>query len=254
MCTHSCVQDPELLNPLPLTPVYLLVTFGMCCCTMAQVHLGLTPSGIWCEAWSAAVKHSWGSADAPAVCKTLWAAAKHQLPMGRAWLTEALHASHHGCLQPALAAQQLSCEELLRLMWAVGRLCRGLLSQGLSDLMGLYCCRMAGKMTSAQLVRGAWGLARLVPLPREGLLSYFHDLAASRLAYMPPAQQAEVGAKLQLLKEAAVRAQQFGGSNSSSIAGRSVDVDDEEPGNDESGSEGRNVAASSSFVRVDRCS
>lgn len=174
------------------------------------MRLGLKPSCAWTEAWASALKASWGSADAPAVCKTLWAAAKCQLPLGRKWLGQALQQVHKPLLLPALASGALTNEELLRLMWAVGRLCKGNLSQELSNLLGLYCCRAAGKMTGAQLARGAWGLARLVPLPREGLLSYFHDLAASKLKYLPQAERVELEGKLLLLKDAAAKAELFG--------------------------------------------
>jgi hypothetical protein len=117
---------------------------------------------------------------------------------------------HKPLLLPALATGGLTNEELLRLMWAVGRLSKGNLSQELSDLLGLYCCRAAGKMSGAQLARGAWGLARLVPLPREGLLSYYHDLAASKLKYLPEAQGVELQHKLSLLKDAAANAELYG--------------------------------------------
>jgi len=180
-----------------------------CCCGL-QVRLGLKPSWAWCEAWTTAVKASWGLADASAVCKTLWAAAKRQVPLGRGWLSQALQEVHEPLLLPALASQALSAEELLRLVWAVGRLCRGNLSQELSNLLGLYCCRAAGKMTGVQLTRGAWGLARLVPLPRAGLLSYFHDLAASKVKYLPEAEGAELEHKLRLLRDAAVKEEYLG--------------------------------------------
>lgn len=179
-------------------------------CCGPQVRLGLKPSSAWCEAWATAVKASWGLADASAVCKTLWAAAKRQVPLGRGWLSQALQDVHEPLLLPALASQALSVEELLRLVWAVGRLCRGNLSQELSNLLGLYCCRAAGKMTGVQLTRGAWGLARLVPLPREGLLSYFHDLAASKVKYLPEVEGAELEHKLRLLRDAAVKEEYLG--------------------------------------------
>jgi hypothetical protein len=169
---------------------------------------------MWCEAWAAALKRSWGGMDARGAVKALWAAAKCELPLGRAWLTHALSQSHARVLQPALAARALSNEELLRLMWAVGRLCRGLLSGQLSDLLGLYICRAAVSMSGQQLVRGAWGLARLVPLPREGLLSFFHDLAQSRATYLPADTAEELGAKLGGLRDAAARAQWLASSSS----------------------------------------
>lgn len=175
-----------------------------------QVRLGLRPSPAWCEAWCTAVKASWGTADAPAVCKTLWAAAKCQLPLGRAWLGEALQQVHEPLLLPALAAGTLTVEELLRLVWAVGRLCQGLLSQDLSNLLGLYCCRAAGKMTGVQLGRGAWGMARLVPLPRDGLLSHFHDLAATKVKYLPDREGQVLEQKLALLRDAAAKAELLG--------------------------------------------
>ena len=144
------------------------------------------------------------------MCKTLWAAAKCQVPLGRAWLADALQQVHEPVLLPALASQVLSVEELLRLVWAVGRLCRGNLGQDLSNLLGLYCCRAAGKMTGAQLVRGAWGLARLVPLPRQSLLSYYYDLAASKVKYLREEEGAELVQKLQLLEHAAASEELWG--------------------------------------------
>jgi hypothetical protein len=168
----------------------------------AQVHLGLQPSGAWQEAWIVALHNVWGSADARAICKALWAAAKFQLPLGRQWLQQALQQANVE-LQAALISQQLSSEELLRLIWAVGRLCRGFLTRDLSDLLGLCCCRAAGKMSWKQLQRGAWGLARLKPLPSQQLTSYFCDLAASKVRYMPAAHAEAVLGKLQLLRDAA---------------------------------------------------
>jgi hypothetical protein len=132
------------------------------------------------------------------------------VPLGRSWLGAALQQVHEPLLLPALAAGTLRVEELLRLMWAVGRLCRGNLSQDLSNLLGLYCCRAAGKMTGVQLARGAWGLARLVPLPREGLLSYFHDLAVSKVKYLPEQEGGELLQKLALLQDAVAKDQVFG--------------------------------------------
>jgi hypothetical protein len=168
----------------------------------AQLHLGLQPSGAWQEDWMLALRNVWGSADARAICKALWAAAKCQLPLGRQWLQQALQQAHEE-LQAALISQQLSCEDLLRLIWAVGRLCRGFLTRDLSDLLGLCCCRAAGKMSWQQLQRGAWGLARLKPLPSQQLTSYFCDLASSKVRYMPAAHAEAVLGKLQLLKDAA---------------------------------------------------
>jgi hypothetical protein len=199
--------DLQVLNHLHSVWLAFNVSFGG---APLQVRLGLKPSRAWGEAWASALKSSWGLADASAVSKTLWAAAKCQLPLGRAWIGEALQQVHKPLLLPALATGGLTNEELLRLMWAVGRLCKGNLSQELSDLLGLYCCRAAGKMSGAQLARGAWGLARLVPLPREGLLSYYHDLAASKLKYLPEAQGAELQHKLSLLKDAAANAELYG--------------------------------------------
>jgi hypothetical protein len=168
----------------------------------AQLHLGLQPSGAWQEDWMLALRSVWGSADARAICKALWAAAKLQLPLGRQWLQQALQQAHEE-LQAALISQQLSCEDLLRLVWAVGRLCRGFLTRDLSDLLGLCCCRAAGKMSWQQLQRGAWGLARLKPLPSQQLTSYFCDLASSKVRYMPAAHAEAVLGKLQLLRDAA---------------------------------------------------
>lgn len=89
-------------------------------------------------------------------------------------------------------------------------MCRGILSQELSNVLGLYCCRAAGKMSGVQLARGAWGLARLVPLPREGTLSYFHDLAESKLGYVTEQDAGVLREKLALLRDAAAKADQFG--------------------------------------------
>jgi hypothetical protein len=117
---------------------------------------------------------------------------------------------HQPLLLPALAEQRVSNEDLLRLVWAVGRLCKGLLTQELSDLLGLYCCRAAGRMSGAQLTRGAWGLARLVPLPQDRLLSYFHDLAASKVQYMGQEEGAGLQQRLALLRHAAASQEVLG--------------------------------------------
>lgn len=194
----------------PLSCCCCYCYYCCCCCCWFQARLGLRPSWVWGEAWASALKACWDSADAPAVVKTLWAAAKCQLPLGRAWLGEALVRVHKPLLLPALALGGLTNEELLRLMWAVGRLCRGNLSQELSNLLGLYCCRAAGKMSGVQLARGAWGMARLVPLPREGLVSHFHDLAASKLKYLPAAEAGELDQKLSLLRDAAAKTEVWG--------------------------------------------
>ena len=65
-------------------------------------------------------------------------------------------------------------------------------------------------MTGVQLVRGAWGLARLVPLPKEELLSYFHDLAASKVKYLPESVGYELLQKLALLQDAVAKEEVFG--------------------------------------------
>ncbi|KAF8068262.1 rplB [Scenedesmus sp. PABB004] len=167
-----------------------------------QVHLGLAPSGAWAEAWMRALRAAWGSADAAAMVKALWAAAKLRLPLGRAWLSRAL-ADGHDELAGALADRSLPAEQLLRLVWAVGRLCRGALGPRLADLCGLHCCRAAPRMTWEQLTRGASRLARLHPLPAPRFVEAYGELAAARGAHAPPAQAAALAEALGELRRAA---------------------------------------------------
>jgi hypothetical protein len=53
-------------------------------------------------------------------------------------------------------------------------------------------------------------MARLVPLPREGLVSYYHDLAASKIKYLPAAEAGELGQRLSLLRDAAAKTEVWG--------------------------------------------
>eukprot|EP00775_Hariotina_reticulata_P009999 gene9999-10153_t len=136
----------------------------------AQVYLKLSPSAAWLEAWLVAVQRVWGSADSPAVCKMLWAAANFRVPVGRTWLAEALKVSY-ASIQHDLQNKRLPVEDFLRLMWAVGHLRRGgHLYQGLSDTLALHCCQAAAGMSWRQLAKGAEAMARLQPLPQPHLI------------------------------------------------------------------------------------
>jgi hypothetical protein len=178
---------------------------GLADALAAQVHLGLVPSAAWGAAWTTAVRACWGSADVRARVKILWAASRCRLPLGRRWLRAALPEACRE-LTGALARGELSAVELLRLLWAAGRLCRGdAMTHELADDLALHACRAAPAMSYAHIESCARSLSHLQPAPVHRLRVWFCELAALRLRGAPPEVRARAAGQLRLLAhEAAI--------------------------------------------------